>query len=59
LGKKARMRTVRRRKVVEIDCVVLDLAVVGGIYGFKFGGVGDEDVIGNWKPFSFTVANSL
>ena len=33
MGKKARMRTARRRKVVEIDCVVLVLTVVGGIYG--------------------------
>jgi hypothetical protein len=45
------MRTMRRRKVVEIDCVLLDLAVVGGIYRFKFGGVGGGDVIGNWNTF--------
>jgi hypothetical protein len=39
LGKKARRRIVRRRKVVEIDCVVLGLAVVGGIYGGYLEGV--------------------
>ena len=44
LGKKARMRTVRKRKVVEVDCVVLSLAV-DGIYGFYVGGVEAEDVI--------------
>ena len=46
---------MRRRKVVEIDCVVLGLAV-GDIYGLNFGGGGCEDVInlddGNhfWLP---------
>jgi hypothetical protein len=39
LGKKARMRIVRRRKVVEIDCVVLGLAVVSGIYGIILAGL--------------------
>jgi hypothetical protein len=31
VGKKARMRIVRRRRVVERDCAVLGRGVVGGI----------------------------